>query len=106
MVASADLATGSSNSTTTPTLINELGAQRIAGQLSIAITSDFHQGWVLWLEIVLGPVAQVVGLITLKGGSRQVVPSRSIAQHTTNRRRATATIAVFLRAGLPRRTDS
>ena len=40
MAASADLGMGSCNSTTTLTLISELGAQRIAGLLSIAIASD------------------------------------------------------------------
>ena len=39
-------------------------------------------------------------------GGRQDVPSRSIAQHHVSSLRATATMATFFRAGLPRRTCS
>jgi len=37
---------------------------------------------------------------------RHCVPSRSIAQHTTSSRRATATIAIFFRDEVPRRARS
>lgn len=58
------------------------------------------------IATILFAIALYIGVQVLLRAGRHLVPSRNIAQQRISSLRATATIAIFLRALLPRRTRS
>lgn len=98
------LIAGSCINATTPILIIELDAQRVSGLSSI--TTEASKAEAIRFSFRYQLSAYHPEDAVTKAGGRHRDSSRNMAQHRISRRRASATIAIFFRAGLPLRTCS